>query len=167
MEYELYHHGVKGQKWGVRRYQNKDGSLTPAGKKRVSNKQLREERSELRKKYYDMEDHSKIAKLENEIIELTSKYDFDLDDGGGGTTIASRKAGRHYMELNDKLMDLYNDMDDRVHKKVTNELINKYGKQRIDRFNTQENVAVGMKVAGVLFGIPVGLGVLIGLTSSR
>ena len=32
--YELYHHGIKGQKWGVRRYQNKDGSLTPAGKKR-------------------------------------------------------------------------------------------------------------------------------------
>lgn len=34
MEYTLYHHGVKGMKWGVRRYQNKDGSLTPAGKKR-------------------------------------------------------------------------------------------------------------------------------------
>ena len=32
----LIHHGVKGQKWGVRRYQNKDGSLTPAGKKRYS-----------------------------------------------------------------------------------------------------------------------------------
>lgn len=31
---ELYHHGVKGQKWGVRRYQNEDGSLTPAGKVR-------------------------------------------------------------------------------------------------------------------------------------
>lgn len=30
----LVHHGVKGQKWGVRRYQNSDGSLTPAGKKR-------------------------------------------------------------------------------------------------------------------------------------
>jgi hypothetical protein len=35
---ELYHHGVKGMKWGVRRYQNKDGSLTPAGKKRLSEK---------------------------------------------------------------------------------------------------------------------------------
>lgn len=31
---ELAHHGTKGMKWGVRRYQNKDGSLTPAGKKR-------------------------------------------------------------------------------------------------------------------------------------
>lgn len=31
---QLYHHGIKGQKWGVRRYQKKDGSLTPAGKER-------------------------------------------------------------------------------------------------------------------------------------
>ena len=33
----MYHYGVKGMKWGVRRYQNKDGSLTNAGKKHVSN----------------------------------------------------------------------------------------------------------------------------------
>lgn len=30
----LAHHGIKGMKWGVRRFQNKDGSLTAAGKKR-------------------------------------------------------------------------------------------------------------------------------------
>lgn len=33
-EYYLAHHGVKGMKWGVRRYQNADGTLTDAGKKR-------------------------------------------------------------------------------------------------------------------------------------
>lgn len=31
----LYHHGVKGQKWGVRRFQNADGTLTRAGKRRL------------------------------------------------------------------------------------------------------------------------------------
>lgn len=37
--YELYHYGVRGMKWGVRRYQNADGSLTNAGKKRYDRDQ--------------------------------------------------------------------------------------------------------------------------------
>ena len=36
MDDVLIHYGVLGMKWGVRRYQNKDGSLTSAGKKRIS-----------------------------------------------------------------------------------------------------------------------------------
>lgn len=32
----LEHHGIKGMKWGIRRFQNKDGSLTELGKQRLS-----------------------------------------------------------------------------------------------------------------------------------
>ena len=32
LEQELHHHGIIGQKWGERRYQNPDGSLTPEGR---------------------------------------------------------------------------------------------------------------------------------------
>lgn len=44
----LVHHGVKGQRWGVRRYQNKDGSLTKLGKKRrgVDDKEEKKETDE-------------------------------------------------------------------------------------------------------------------------
>lgn len=47
---ELYHWGVKGMKWGVRRYQNKDGSLTAAGKKRAAQKSDPDRRKEVAKK---------------------------------------------------------------------------------------------------------------------
>lgn len=33
---ELFHYGIKGQRWGIRRWQNEDGSLTPDGRKRYS-----------------------------------------------------------------------------------------------------------------------------------
>lgn len=45
----LMHHGVKGMKWGVRRYRNKNGSLTPKGKRRYSKfeKQAKEDAAKL------------------------------------------------------------------------------------------------------------------------
>ena len=35
MKNELNHHGILGQRWGIRRYQNKDGSLTPLGREHL------------------------------------------------------------------------------------------------------------------------------------
>ena len=50
---ELYHHGVLGQKWGVRRYQNSDGSLTSAGKRRALSMQNKYTEFSNNKKYRD------------------------------------------------------------------------------------------------------------------
>lgn len=48
--YVLYHHGIKGQKWGVRRYQNEDGTLTDAGKRRQASEELAAARKKAKEK---------------------------------------------------------------------------------------------------------------------
>ena len=79
MENELYHHGVKGQKWGVRRYQNPDGSLTPAGKKRALKVQNQYTELSKNKKYHDKdgnltyEGRKKALKMKEQYSDITGK----------------------------------------------------------------------------------------------
>ena len=75
---ELYHWGIKGQKWGVRRYQNKDGSLTPAGRKKYGSDDNRKV-AEIRKKRIsemtnnELKDANYRLNLEKQYKDLTRK----------------------------------------------------------------------------------------------
>ena len=63
---ELYHHGIIGMKWGVRRYQNKDGTLTNAGKKRYNQDNWSEDAkaaSQLKKKRVNQMSNAELRKL--------------------------------------------------------------------------------------------------------
>ena len=82
---QLYHHGILGMRWGIRRYQNKDGSLTPEGRKRLG---LDE---------YDREHNSdtilKKGTKASRVIS-TSRYDEYADPAFGG----SKEAGKKYID---------------------------------------------------------------------
>lgn len=98
MEYVLYHSGIKGMKWGIRRYQNKDGSLTPAGRKRY-------------------------AKLEAEMNKLggnkNTKTDSDSDSDNVPTSKKRPASEMTDKELQDKVNrlrneDAYNDLSKKL-----------------------------------------------------
>lgn len=57
----LSHHGILGQKWGVRRFQNKDGSLTAAGKKRYDTGIERKDANSTRNEDHHAKDSNKSA----------------------------------------------------------------------------------------------------------
>ena len=61
---ELLHTGVKGMKWGARRYQNKDGSLTPLGKKRYAKELAKLEAEKKRVRQQELT-AKKIKKLDD------------------------------------------------------------------------------------------------------
>lgn len=79
---ELYHHGILGMKWGVRRYQNKDGSLTPEGRKRLGLDR------------YDREHNSDtVVKKGTKVSRVvsTDRYDEYADPTFGGSKEAAKK----------------------------------------------------------------------------
>ena len=108
---ELYHHGIKGQKWGVRRFQNEDGTLTPLGQKRLY--ELNEAHAQLQ--YYNKEskhyDDLMSGKLNDEEKEYMSPAQKKLVDFASKSKLYqglykfSKKQSEKLMAKNEKKMN--------------------------------------------------------------
>lgn len=74
-DYILVHHGIKGQRWGVRRFQRRDGTLTPAGRKRRTDNWSDDAKtvSALKKKSVNEMSNAELRKY-NERVRLEQEY---------------------------------------------------------------------------------------------
>ena len=122
----LFHHGIKGQRWGVRRYQNKDGSLTSAGKKRYE--------IQSGDQYDIIKKGSSFQRIANsgehiddrrKYVSLTDNDNYDYDHMSEKLWADNSKTMSTYVYKANK------DLKVATGKQVAMDLLNKYGDQKI------------------------------------
>lgn len=161
MSYESYlaHHGIKGMRWGVRRYQNADGSLTGAGQKRyglidkakkainesMETRRYRAERNKIRSDHYRKNYEAEVNKVKAR-EDIARAIQRNTKEGGVVHKI-SKDAGDSY--LRERLDKEYNfDLKSKAY--ADKKIINKYGQETMDRINRQESREAMAACAAIL-----------------
>lgn len=157
---ELYHHGIKNMKWGIRRFQNKDGSLTPAGKKRYDKEvaKLKAEKKKLRNEISVRKKADKLKQLEKErdALKVQSKK---LKKNSKTTTQADKQAEtieqkRERLLKSTDAKELYenralltkSELDERINRidteaKLKSKIVVEKRKTGLDKFNERMSKA--------------------------
>ena len=145
---ELYHHGIKGQKWGVRRWQNADGTFNEAGKKRYFNSD-----GTLNKKGQKMvskqEYKAKKKDINRRRQEINAKYDkkntetvFGLDSGGVGSRVKGHikneyERSKALNKLDQEQLNAKREYRKKIGKKKTDTILMKMGQNSINSISEQ------------------------------
>ena len=131
----LAHHGIKGQKWGVRRFQNEDGSLTPAGEKRAAKQQLKSDLKQMRK------DRKQMTKEGIKNHDLTARIN--------GNSVLNAALGSSYAR--NRQLDIDRAIRDReVSRDVSNKMLEKYGAEKMSALKKSDDFRMGVSVAAVI-----------------
>ena len=97
---EMYHHGILGQKWGVRRFQNKDGTLTAAGQKRLEKKDAK----------WAHRNHDKIvSKARKDVSKELDQYANQLLKNPSSVTSKGKISSSAINSYNRKMAELMNE----------------------------------------------------------
>lgn len=153
---ELYHWGVKGMKWGVRRYQNKDGSLTKAGKKRYDDESTRKNgiSAGTKKKLAVGAAVAATAILSAYAIKNPKSREFIMNMASktfdsAKTAVTSPKAKEFVNKVGNKTVKTLSDSASRVGKAMTDAAMLSMGTIAISKlgqkFETDENASESVK----------------------
>lgn len=126
----LTHHGIKGQRWGIRRYQNKDGSLTPAGRKRYGDQDSEESIQETRNRLLKSTDASELYKHRNLLTtsEIRERIDrINVETQLGQVASQNKKSGMDYIDSALKIGRKINEVYEFTNTPVMNSLKKKLG----------------------------------------
>lgn len=122
----LAHHGILGMKWGIRRYQKKDGSLTPAGQKRAA--KMRDDYTELTGK--KLRAHPESVKSSGGKLKGSEKEDSKSDSSADlAKKTQELKAQKEYLSVKRDVLDLQKKITDLTPQKVSKgkEFVAKFG----------------------------------------
>lgn len=111
---ELYHHGILGQKWGVRRYQNEDGTLTAAGKKRRNGDLvIKPEKSAFRYGRRLNKLDKKAGKAAAETMQSISDYDrYQIGRDRASAKGKDKKAAKYQAKMDKAQQKMQSSMDE-------------------------------------------------------